>query len=454
VDDGEELAARRSRESVKPAVRKCDIILDLLEMTINKEVLENGLTILTEQIEPWRSISLGIWLKKGSRDETPREAGIYHFIEHMVFKGTNKRNAYEVAKIMDSIGGFNDAFTSKENTCFYAKVLDEHLPIILDLFADILIDPKFEDEDIERERKVIHEEIKMVEDTPGDIIHELFLENFWPDHPLGRPILGTTDTVNAVNRKKLKEQFALNYVPHNMVVSAAGNIRHEDLVASIRNLFRLKRNGSAVSDAKYTPAVPRPMVVLRSKKDLEQAHVVLGMMGYDTEHPDRYAAGVMNVILGGSMSSRLFQRIREERGLCYTVYSSMNSFRECGYVNIYAGTARDTIRTAAELILKECRLLAKEEVTPDELENAKNHLKGGMILSLESSSNRMFTLARNEIYHGRQISVDETLEHINAVTQDDVKRVAADLFQHEDYGIVALGDLEDLDLREDDLKAL
>lgn len=423
-------------------------------MSIKREVLENGLTILTEHIEPWRSVSLGIWLNKGSRDEIPRDAGIFHFIEHMVFKGTSKRNAYDVARIMDSIGGFNDAFTSKENTCFYAKVLDEHLPVILDLFADILIDPKFEREDIERERKVIHEEIKMVEDTPGDIIYELFLENFWRDHPLGRPILGTTDTVNAIDRDKLREQFAREYVPHNMLVAAAGNVHHEELVDSIRQLFKLPRNGSASPALKHTPAQPHPMVILRSKQDLEQAHVVIGMMGYDTEHPDRYAAGVMNVILGGSMSSRLFQRIREDRGLCYTVYSSLNSFRECGYVNIYAGTARDTVRTATELILKECRLLADEAVTADELENAKNHLKGGMILGLESSSNRMFTLARNEMYHGRQISVDEALEHINAVTQDDVRRVAADLFRHNDYGIVVLGDLKGLDLREEDLRML
>lgn len=423
-------------------------------MTINKEVLENGLTVLTERIEPWRSVSLGIWLKKGSRDEAPRDAGIYHFIEHMVFKGTSKRNAYDIAKLMDSIGGFNDAFTSKENTCFYAKVLDEHLPIILDIFTDILIDPKFDEEDIERERRVIHEEIKMVEDAPGDIVHELFLENFWADHPLGRPILGTTDTVNAIDRSKLKEQFTLNYVPRNIVVSAAGNLDHDQLVDSIRKLFRLGRNGAEPPALDRASAKPHPMVVLRSKKDLEQAHLVLGMMGYDTEHPDRYAAGVMNVILGGSMSSRLFQRIREERGLCYTVYSSLNSFRECGYMNIYAGTARENVRIAAELILKECRLLAEEPVTSEELDNAKNHLKGGMILSLESSSNRMFALARNEIYHGRQISVDEALQKIHDVTQEDIRRVAGDLFKHRNYGMVVVGDLDGLDLKEEDLRTL
>ena len=423
-------------------------------MSIRKEVLENGLTVLTERLEPWRSVSLGIWLKKGSKDEIPEDAGIYHFIEHMVFKGTRKRDAYEVARIMDSIGGYNDAFTSKENTCFYAKVLDEHLPIILDLFTDILIDPKFDKVDIERERKVIHEEIKMVEDTPSDIIHELFLEKFWQDHPLGRPILGTTDTVDAINQKKLREQFTRNYVPPNMVVSAAGNIDHDELVASMQKVFARKEPANAIPMIQAPAADPRPTVILKSKKDLEQAHLVLGMQGYDTEHPDRYAASVMNVILGGSMSSRLFQRIREERGLCYTVYSSMNSFRDCGYVNIYAGTARENVKTAAELILKECRLLSQEFITEEDLENSKNHLKGGMILSLESSSNRMFTLARNEIYHGRQIGVDEALENIRKVTREDVRRVAKDLFERGDYGIVVVGDLEGSGLSENDLSAL
>lgn len=410
------------------------------EPTISKTVLENGLTILTEKIDHIRSISLGVWLKKGSRHETPVDAGIFHFIEHMLFKGTEKRNAYEVAKIIDSIGGYTDAFTSKENTCFYAKILDEHLPIILELFSDILIHPKFDPEDIDRERKVILEEIKMVEDTPGDLVHELLMENFWPEHPLGRPILGTTHTVNAATRDQIGRSFRDNYIPTNMVVAAAGNIDHGRLVEAIRDRFRL----AAVAVAAQPPGPkvkPASTVVVRAKKDLEQAHVTIGMMAHDCHDPDRYAAGIMNVILGGSMSSRLFQRIREERGLCYTVYSSVNSYQDTGYVSIYAGTGKETLKTAIELILEECRIIANNPVEKEELENAKNHLKGSLMLGMESSSNRMFNLAKNDIYYGKQISSDEILEKISEVTLEDIQRVAKDLFVNVPCGIVVIGDL-------------
>lgn len=428
--------------------------LEMSESLIRKSVLANGLTVITEKIEHIRSISLGIWLKKGSRDETPERAGIYHFIEHMLFKGTDRRSAYDIARIMDSIGGYTDAFTSKEHTCFYAKVLDEHLPVILDLFADILMHPKFDPEDIEKERKVIHEEIKMVEDTPNDLVHELFLENFWPNHPLGRPILGTTATVNSIDQPLLFDHFSKNYVPGNMLVSAAGNVDHDDLTAEIQKHFAFKtsRERRGVKAAAPMAIRPTPLVMLRSKKDLEQAHICLGMMGMPVDHPDRYAFSVLNVILGGSMSSRLFQKMREERGLCYTVFSSMSSFHDAGYVSIYAGTARETVETSIHLIIDECRLLAREPVKKDELENAKNHLKGSLILSLESSSNRMFNLVRNDLYYKRQISADEILEKVSAVTADEVQRVATDLFQHSDYGIVVVGELDKLDLKVEDFR--
>jgi predicted Zn-dependent peptidase len=416
-----------------------------------KEVLENGLTILTEKIDTIRSISLGVWLKKGSQDETREVEGTYHFIEHMLFKGTERRNAYEVAKIIDSIGGFTDAFTSKENTCFYAKILDEHLPIILDLFSDILIRPTFLPEDIERERGVVLEEIKMVEDTPSDLVHEIFLENYWRDHPLGRPILGTVETVRAINQELLRNHFVQNYVPANMLITAAGNVEHESLVQSIREYFPLKAS-SAGRPTNLPPVKAQPMVLLRPKKDLEQAHLTIGTKGYSATHPDRYAAGVMNVILGGSMSSRLFQRLREERGLCYTIFSSNSSFKDAGYTSIYAGTSPDQVRTAIELIVRECNLLFRESVTGEELENAKNHLKGSLILSLESSSNRMFSLAKNEIYHQRQIPPEETLEKISAVTIGDVQRVASELFENADYATVVVGDLDNLGINLESFK--
>jgi predicted Zn-dependent peptidase len=363
-----------------------------------------------------------------------------------VFKGTEKRSTYEIARIMDSIGGFNDAFTSKENTCFYAKVLDEHLPIIFDIFSDILLYPTFDREDLERERKVVHEEFKMVEDNPSDLVHEIFLENFWAAHPLGRPILGTLNSVNALTSETLRERFLESYIPPNILISAAGNISHEKLMEAVQSYFTFPAIKDAHIMTNQPAPEPRPMTLLRSKKDLEQAHLCIGAMGHGSDHPDRYAAGVMNVILGGSMSSRLFQKIREEMALCYTVFSSMSSFQDAGYVSVYAGTSPEVTQTAAELIIKECKLLAKEAVSNEELENAKNHLKGSLILSLESSSSRMFSLARNEMIFGRQISTEEILEEISKVTVDDVLRVSQDLFLHSDYGIVVVGDMDELNL--------
>jgi predicted Zn-dependent peptidase len=419
---------------------------------IKKEILQNGLTILTESIEHVHSIALGVWLKKGSQDESSHDAGIYHFIEHMLFKGTENRNAYEIAKTIDSIGGFTDAFTSKENTCFYAKLLDEHLPIVLGLFSDILIRPKFGKEDIERERKVILEEIKMVEDTPGDLVHEIFLESFWPDHPLGRPILGTVDTVNGTDQALLRECFSQNYVPTNMLVTAAGNLRHEEIVEKIQHYFQLEKFKPKKQIAVPPPAKGASFVSLRPKKDLEQAHICLGMMGYSALDPDRYAASVLNVILGGSMSSRLFQELREERGLCYTVYSSLSPFKDTGYLNIYAATGKETVREAIELILQQCHRLITEAVSTEELENAKNHLKGSVILSLEGSSSRMFNLARNDLYYERQITTEEILTAISSVTISDVQHIAMELFQHSDYGVVVVGDLDNLDLQVKDFQ--
>ncbi|HJZ13067.1 MAG TPA: pitrilysin family protein [Acidobacteriota bacterium] len=419
---------------------------------IRKEILENGLTILTERIDHLRSISLGVWLKQGSQHETNDHAGVHHFLEHMLFKGTQNKSTYEIARIIDSIGGFTDAFTSKENTCFYAKVLDEHLPIMLELFSDILMYPKFDPEDIERERKVVLEEIKMVEDTPGDLVHELFLEHFWRNHPLGRPILGTAETVGQFDQQLLRDHFSRGYVPAKMMITAAGKIDHDVLVQAIRTSFAFGPPKEEPKRTGFMQISPEPMVILRPKKDLEQAHVCIGMMGYSANDPARYAASVLNVILGGGMSSRLFQRLREERGLCYTVYASMNSFLEAGYMSIYAGTSRENVKTAVELILQECRLLVTEPVSAEELENAKNHLKGNLILSLESSSTRMFNLARNDLYFQRQISTEELLEEVSRVSIDDVQHVAMELFQHSKYGIVVVGDLDDLDIRLEDFQ--
>jgi predicted Zn-dependent peptidase len=330
-------------------------------------------------------------------------------------------------------------------------MLDEHLPVVLELFSDILIDPVFDPVEIDRERKVILEEIKMVEDTPADLVHEVFLENFWPGHPLGRPILGSVDTVNSFNQELLRDCFESNYVPPNMVIAAAGNLDHDDIVREIRKYFQLQRSGDSFSTEMHPPN-PKSLVLLRPKVDLEQAHICLGTMAYSARSESRYAAGILNVILGGSMSSRLFQKIREERGLCYTVYSSMNPFDETGYLTIYAGTSPESVHTAIELILQECRSLVTKAVSAEELENAKNHLKGSLMLSLESSSSRMFSLAKNDMTYGRQILADEVLERIGNVTLEDVQHVAMELFQHSDYGIVVVGDLEDLNVKIDEFQ--
>jgi len=315
-----------------------------------------------------------------------------------------------------------------------------------------LIRPKFSKEDIERERKVILEEIKMVEDTPGDLVHEIFLESFWPDHQLGRPILGTVDTVNGIDQALLRECFAQNYVPTNMLVTAAGNLTHEEMVEKIQHYFQLENSMPKKQIPAPPPAKGASFVSLRPKKDLEQAHICLGMMGYSALSPDRYAASVLNVILGGSMSSRLFQELREERGLCYTVYSSLSPFKETGYLNIYAATGKETVREAIELILQQCHRLITEPVSTEELENAKNHLKGSVILSLEGSSSRMFNLARNDLYYERQITTDEILSAISSITIGDVQHIAMELFQHSDYGVVVVGDLDNLDLQVKDFQ--
>jgi len=417
---------------------------------IRKEVLENGLTVLTEQIQGIRSVSLGIWLKKGSRDESSEEAGIYHFIEHMLFKGTRRRDAYQIARTIDAIGGYTDAFTSKENTCFYAKVLDEHLPVILELFSDILVSPRFDSEDIERERKVIHEEISMVEDTPSDLVHELFVENFWGDHPLGRPILGTVRTVDSMNQKTLRARFTASYIPSNMVFAVAGNLTHEEIIAAIQRYFLLV-DGAREPDQPFagTPPEPRPLLMVHPKKELEQSHICMGTTAYSVLDEKKYPASVMNVILGGSMSSRLFQKIREELGLCYTVFSSLNFYEDCGYLDVYAATSSENVKNTIELMMQECDDIARQPVSREDLEHAKSHLKGSLILSLESSSTKMFNLAKNDMYYGRQIDTQEILDKISGVTIDDVQAVAQEIFLHPGYGIVVVGDLEEVDINLD-----
>jgi predicted Zn-dependent peptidase len=401
-----------------------------------REVLDTGLRLITETMPHVRSVTIGVWLMRGSRHETEEHGGIAHFVEHMLFKGTDTRTAEDIAQAIDSIGGQLDAFTAKEYASYYIKVLDEHLPLAVDLLADIVMRPAFADDEIAREKKVILEEIKMVEDTPDDLVHELFTQHFWDSHPLGRPILGSKETVEAFTASTLRDYFRNAYVAPNMIVSAAGNLDHakvRDLVATA--FAALPVDGETVEQD--APTV-RPTVVTRTK-ELEQSHICLGTNSYQQNHDDRYVSYILNSLLGGSMSSRLFQNIREKRGLAYSVFSGLSAYRDAGNMTIYAGCAADAVEEVIDLCVEELRGLKRALVIDTELNRAKDHLKGSLMLSLENTASRMSHLARQEIYFDRHFGLDETLAGVQRVTADDIRRVACDLFANGSLAATVLG---------------
>ncbi|HEY7413427.1 MAG TPA: pitrilysin family protein [Vicinamibacteria bacterium] len=405
---------------------------------IVKEILPNRLTLITEEMPHVRSVAIGVWLKRGSRHEPAEKSGIAHFIEHMVFKGTANRSAEAIASEVDSIGGHMDAFTAKEYAAFHLKVLDEHLPVATDILGDIVLHPLFDPAEMAKEKKVIFEEMSMVEDTPDDLVMELFSEAYWPDHPLGRPILGTRETVAAFDRDHLAAFFSDVYRPDNIVISAAGRLDHKTASDLIQDAFgALTSRGSTLDGGPPTPA---SAIVTRSKKELEQVHVCLGTRAYSMTHADRYGAYLMNTVLGGSMSSRLFQNVREKRGLVYSISSGVSSYSDAGVLTVYAGTSLDSVDTVLELTLHELRRLRDETLSETELRRAKDHLKGSLMLSLENTGARMSHLARQEIYFGRQFPLDEITAGIEAVTAADVQRIANDIFTGEP-GLSVLGNL-------------
>jgi predicted Zn-dependent peptidase len=410
---------------------------------IVRDVLDNGLRIVTEAMPHVRSVSIGVWLTRGSRHETDERSGIAHFVEHMLFKGTTSRSAEDIAQEIDSIGGQLDAFTSKEYAGYYIKVLDEHLPLALDILSDIVLHPAFEKDDIEREKKVILEEIKMVEDTPDDLVHEIFTETYWKGHPLGRPILGVPQTVEALDQKTLRQYFNDAYIAPNMIISAAGNLDHAKLRGLIEKAFaKVGPTGPAVNGSGPSTA---PALVLRDK-ELEQSHICLGTIGYPQSHEARYTTYILNTVLGGSMSSRLFQNVREKRGLAYAVFSGLSAYRDAGMLTIYAGCARESVGEVVDLVVEEMRGMKESPLPEAELRRAKDHLKGNLMLSLESTSSRMSHLARQEIYFDRHFSLDETLESIEKVTAEDVQRVSRDLFSNGSLAATVLGPTTGLDL--------
>jgi predicted Zn-dependent peptidase len=393
---------------------------------IVKEVLGNGLTLLTESMPHVRSVAVGVWVKRGSRHEKPEQTGLSHFIEHMVFKGTKHRSAEAIASEVDSIGGHMDAFTAKEYAAFHLKVLDEHLSLAVEILGDIVMHPLFDPIEILKEKKVIFEEIKMVEDTPDDLVMELFSQAFWPDHPLGRPILGTRRSVSSFERQQLAAFFRSVYHPGNVVIAAAGNLDHKQTAALIARHFGALAPGRKLKVA--SPPRSQAGIVTRSKNELEQVHLCLGSPAYHQAHSDRYGSYILNTVLGGSMSSRLFQNVREKRGLVYSISSGVASYSDAGSFTVYAGTSLDSVDEVVRLTIEEIRRIKGERVPDAELRRAKDHLKGSLMLSLENTGSRMNYLARQEIYFGRQFGLDETLAGIDGVSADDVQRIANDIF--------------------------
>jgi len=406
---------------------------------IQRHVLPNGLNVITETMQHVRSVSVGIWLRNGSRKEIPAENGLAHFLEHMVFKGTERRSAEDIAREMDSVGGMLDAFTSKEQICFNAKVLDEHLPIAFDVLADLVLRPKLDADDVKKERQVVLEEIKMDLDNPEYLLHDIFTRGFWPGHSLGRPILGTPETVKNFDREALLRRFEDWFAPDHIIVTAAGNITHEQVLTLVQKEFGQLKPAS-IPEEDPAPSTGAP-INLETKRDLEQVHLCIGVPSLPLAHQRRFGLAVLNNLLGGGMSSRLFQNIREKQGLAYAVFSELTPYSDAGMLSVYAGTAKETVGKVLDMTIAEFRAMKESPVTEEELLRAKNHLKGSLMLSLESTSSRMSNLARQELYFQRFYSLDEILASIEAVTREEVQSLAREFFKPERIAVTVLGPL-------------
>ena len=375
-----------------------------------------------------RSVTLGIWVSAGSRDEPPQIAGSSHFLEHLVFKGTRARTARDIAEAFDAVGGDFNAFTSKETTCFYARVLDRDLPVAVELMSDMIQHSVLKRPEFEAERQVILEEINMHEDAPDELIHDLFTETLWAGHPLGRPILGTQQSIGDMRREQVMRFYRRHYRPANFVISAAGNVDHDRLIRRLRQHMdtgRIRSRGPSAWTLRRGGDAPPPSGSrLVRKRPTEQAHIVVGTNGLSRIDPDRFAFGVVNAALGGGMSSRLFQEIREKRGLAYSVYSYHTMFAETGMFACYAGTTPSRAQEVLELMREELSSVAEDGLAAEEFDRAKGHLKGSLVLSLEDTSGRMSRLGRSEVSHGEILTVDQLLERIENVSMDDAGRAA------------------------------
>jgi len=429
--------------------RRNQIMTTNHQFDVRKTTLDNGLVIVSEKMPYLRSVAFGIFLRSGSRHETADQHGLTHFLEHALFKGTRKRSVAQIASEGDSLGGYLDAFTGREMVGYCNTVLDEHLPRAFDLLADLVTGPAFDPAELEKERNVIIEEIKMVEDTPDDIIFDIFCENFYPQHPLGRTILGTAETLATFKDGAVESYYDQIYRPDNFVLAAAGNCEHEQIIDLAREYFgHLKPRRAPLASSTPQPSAP---ITLRHKAELEQSHVVIGTPSVSLVSEDLYTANLLSVILGGGMSSRLFQSIREELSLAYSVLAGVSPYKDCGYMTIYAGTSTDQIEETIEATMAELRRVKAEAISEEELQLNKDQLKAAVRLNLESSSSRMSALAGQEMTFGRFISPDEVIGKIEAVTTVGMQRMANDIFQTDKLSVTVLGDLEGFTLEREQL---
>lgn len=408
-----------------------------------KTVLDNGIQILTEKVPHVHSVAVGFWVNVGSRDEPPEVAGITHFIEHMVFKGTKTRTAREIAEALDAVGGQLNAFTTKEYTCYYVRVLDDFFEFAVDLLSDMLLNSRFSSEDLDRERNVILEEIKMYEDTPDEHVHDIFIQTLWQDHPLGRPIIGSAEVIANLTRDKILEFYEEHYIASNIIVTVVGNIEHERVVEKI-----IKSLGHLESKTRLRVLhTPKPhSAVSFQKKDTKQVHICIGAPGLPLRHEDVYVLQLINTTLGGGISSRLFQQIREERGLVYSVFSYHSSYHDGGVFCIYLGLSHANVGQAMDLVFKEIRDIQINGVTDEELQRAKDQLRGNLLLSLEHVNNRMSRLGKSQIYLGKVIPPEEIVRRINSIGNDKVKQVAGQFLAPENFCLASIGSWEDAEL--------
>ncbi|MBF0101483.1 MAG: insulinase family protein [Desulfobacterales bacterium] len=411
-----------------------------MDQNINKTILSNGVRILTKKIPYVRSVSMGVWVNIGARDEQESENGLSHFIEHMLFKGTKKRTAFQIAKEFDAIGGQTNAFTSMEHTCYYAKVLDVNLEKTVDILCDIFLNSQFNQMEVENERTVILQEIGMIEDTPEEYVHHLLEQNFWADHPLGRSILGAPERVMNFHADEIKEFFIKLYQPDRIVISIAGNLEHNQVINQLGPIFE------SIHPTYQLPERIKPKPISCAKihyRDLEQTHICLGMEGLSIIDPRRYACNVLNTILGGNMSSMLFQQVREQRGLAYSVYSFSVSNVDTGLFGIYAGVAKENFKPALQLIINQLKELKTHSLSQSELDDAIQYTKNNILLSIESTDSQMVRLAQNEIHYGRNISIDELINKIESVTDKEVMEIARTIFDPNRSCLTILGPIDE-----------